>query len=97
MSGVIIHIGGIYISLHLSLTLPKYSAWLTFLMISAFLPKKSLQNRRITLCLFKLACKGHPFSSDELSLVDLQVYHLSSVRLRDLCTKLDVHEELRLK
>lgn len=93
MSGVIIHIEGIYISLHLSLTSPKYSAWLTFLMIS----KKSVQNRRITLCLFKLACKGHPFSSDELSLVDLQVYHLSSVRLRDLCTKLDVHEELRLK
>ena len=34
---------------------------------------------------------------DKLSLVFAQLYHLSSVRLRDLCTKLDVQEDLRVK
>ncbi|CAH3042018.1 unnamed protein product [Pocillopora meandrina] len=45
----------------------------------------------------KVVTPTKPKKTGSLALFFRKVYHLSSVRLRDLCTKLDVHEELRLK
>ena len=50
--------------------------------------KKKLHQMIITI--FCVSC-------NKLSAFYAQLYHLSSVRLRDLCSKLDVQEDLRVK
>lgn len=52
-------------------------------------------NSRATSCL--MGQKASAFSSPPPSPLCLQVYHLASVRLRDLCWRLDISSELRGK
>lgn len=93
MSGVIIHIEGIYTFVF---NITQVQCLVNFLNDFCFpFQRKAYKTGELPSASSNLLAKV--IHSDELSLVDLQVYHLSSVRLRDLCTKLDVHEELRLK
>ncbi|XP_059569775.1 retinoblastoma-like protein 2 isoform X2 [Alligator mississippiensis] len=55
-------------------------------------PGEQRQNQQFT-----TSCGIRPRKTGSLSLFFRKVYHLASVRLRDLCVKLDISEELRKK